>query len=327
VHYTTIHKQHVLIAPLDWGMGHTTRCVRIIKTLLAQHCTVTIACNGTQQLFYEKEFDTTNNLSYQDLQGYNVFYWNRFFTLAIALQIPKIAFKIVQEKRWLAHYLQHNTCHVVISDNRYGLYHSSVTSIIITHQLQIITPYFTRIINNTIARAINKFNTCWIPDNANKNEQLSGVLSTNVKVTIPTQYIGVLSRMVLPSLTKTPNSILVLLTGPVNAKKQLFTLIKNHYRNNTQTVTIVNVPNVSVTHNLKTHRNIMVLPTVNTAQLQQLIATHATIITYSGYTSIMDFYALQQPVQLIATHNQPEQEYLLQHVCKAFPKLFTPFIN
>lgn len=317
----------MLIAPLDWGMGHTTRCIPIIKALLAQQCTVTIACNANQQLFYKKEFEADNNLSYQALQGYSVFYWSRFFTLAITLQIPKIALKILQEKRWLAHYLQYNTCQVIISDNRYGLYHPSVTSIIITHQLQIITPYFKYIINNTIARAINNFNTCWIPDNANENQRLSGELSTNTKVTIPTQYIGILSRMVLPNLTKTSNSILVLLTGPVNAKKYLFKLIKNYYRNSTEVITIVNVPNASILYYLKKQGNIKVLPTVNTALLQQLIATHETIITYSGYTSIMDFYTLQQPVLLIATPNQPEQEYLLKHVCNTFPKLFTPFIN
>ncbi len=316
----SIAHKHVLIAPLDWGMGHTTRCVPIINTLLTQQCTVTIACNTAQKTYYTKELGNRQRLNYQALQGYNIFYWNKLFTLAIVLQLPKLLLKINYEHRWLTHYLRHNACQVILSDNRYGLHNSTVTNLLITHQLQVITPYGKRIINHLIARAINKFNYCWIPDNANENERLSGILSQNNTVTIPTQYIGVLSRMAL-KINKQPNTVLVLLTGPNAAKQSLLQLIISKYAHTTHTVTIVNAPKCS------TLANITMLTTATTEQLQGLINTHSTIITRSGYTSIMDFYALQQPVQLIATPHQPEQEYLLTYVCTKFPELFSPFIN
>lgn len=320
VKINSIHNKNVLIAPLDWGMGHTTRCVPIINALLTQHCTVTIAGNAAQQNYYSKELGSHQRLNYQTLQGYNIFYWNKLFTLAILLQLPKLLLKINYEHRWLSNYLRHNTCQIILSDNRYGLHNNSVTSILISHQLQLITPYCKRIINTLIARTINKFNYCWIPDNANDNEHLSGILSQNNKVTIPTQYIGALSRMTL-NPNKQPNTILVLLTGPDAAKQSLLQLIITKYANTAQTVTVVNA------HKCCTLTNITLLTTTTTEQLQALINTHSTIITRSGYTSIMDFYALQQPIQLIATPHQPEQEYLLTYVCTKFPELFSPFIN
>ena len=30
----------ILVAPLDWGLGHATRCIPIINELVRQDCTV-----------------------------------------------------------------------------------------------------------------------------------------------------------------------------------------------------------------------------------------------------------------------------------------------
>jgi len=36
-------KFRILVAPLDWGLGHVTRCVPIIKEFLANDCDVWLA--------------------------------------------------------------------------------------------------------------------------------------------------------------------------------------------------------------------------------------------------------------------------------------------
>ena len=37
----------ILVAPLDWGLGHATRCIPIINELVRQDCTVWIAAGGS----------------------------------------------------------------------------------------------------------------------------------------------------------------------------------------------------------------------------------------------------------------------------------------
>jgi UDP:flavonoid glycosyltransferase YjiC (YdhE family) len=50
--------KRVLIAPLDWGLGHTARCIPIIQELLQQGHQVIFA--GTQKQF---DFVTQHQIS------------------------------------------------------------------------------------------------------------------------------------------------------------------------------------------------------------------------------------------------------------------------
>ena len=47
--------KRILIAPLDWGLGHATRCIPIIKSLLEKN-TVAIASDGEALELLRKEF-------------------------------------------------------------------------------------------------------------------------------------------------------------------------------------------------------------------------------------------------------------------------------
>ena len=42
-------KFRILVAPLDWGLGHATRCIPIIKELLGNDCDVWLAGEGPQE--------------------------------------------------------------------------------------------------------------------------------------------------------------------------------------------------------------------------------------------------------------------------------------
>ena len=42
-------KPKILIAPLNWGLGHASRCIPIIKSLLANESEVIVACGDSQK--------------------------------------------------------------------------------------------------------------------------------------------------------------------------------------------------------------------------------------------------------------------------------------
>ena len=81
--------KRVLIAPLDWGLGHATRCIPIIRELLNHNVEVYIATSGKIKTLLKVEFPQANFL---DLKGYNIQYskTSKCFSINIFKQIPKI---------------------------------------------------------------------------------------------------------------------------------------------------------------------------------------------------------------------------------------------
>jgi hypothetical protein len=59
----------ILVAPLDWGLGHATRCIPIINTLIRENCSVFLAGEGKVKRLLEKEFP---ELPFLPLEGYNI---------------------------------------------------------------------------------------------------------------------------------------------------------------------------------------------------------------------------------------------------------------
>ena len=49
-------KPRILLAPLEWGLGHATRCIPIINELIKQNCEVLIAVEGATEHLLKKEF-------------------------------------------------------------------------------------------------------------------------------------------------------------------------------------------------------------------------------------------------------------------------------
>src|SRR5205085_1156719 len=154
-----------------------------------------------------------------ELPGYRINYSKKrwLFPLTIISQIPKIISAIKQEHQWLLRVAELYSVDLIISDNRYGLYHPKIHSVFITHQLHIKTPFgkgADRMLQKLNYRFINRFSECWIPDYPGKIN-LAGILSHPFhKPSIPVNYIGPLSRFQFRTGTKMKNRLLIILSGP-----------------------------------------------------------------------------------------------------------------
>jgi hypothetical protein len=216
--YINSTKKHLaLIAPLDWGLGHTTRCIPIIRELKKNNIKIIIACNSIQKSVLEPEFPEE---MYIHLDGYGLSYGKtRFLTIAkIILQIPKILISIKHENLQLKRIISQFNPDFVISDNRYGFFSPTVPSILITHQLTLITgagKTCDRLASWFIRNRINRFHECWVPDY--DTNRLAGNLSAlPALLATPVTYIGPLSRLdVLETTTPQSESyVLAILSGP-----------------------------------------------------------------------------------------------------------------
>ena len=150
----------ILVAPLDWGLGHATRCIPVIYELLKKDCEVWLAGEGAQEILLKQEFP---ELPFLPLKGYRVRYGGSRTSLfrSVFFQVPRILRTIRHENNWLKKVVDEHQFDVIVSDNRFGLYHSSVPCIFITHQLAIKSPFGKRsegFLQKIKNRFINRFN-------------------------------------------------------------------------------------------------------------------------------------------------------------------------
>ena len=305
-------KKSILVAPLDWGLGHATRCIPIIRELLNAGYEVLIAADGQTKILLLGEFPYITILS---LKGYQINYSKTKKSLFFKLlfQIPKVLAAIKYEHQWLKRTLKEHKIDLVLSDNRYGLYSNNIPSVFVTHQLRIQAPFFAGVLQRINYRYINRFSECWVPDE--KTEPgLAGRLSHPFKKPqVPLKYIGSLSRFAAQESTKDEEHLLILLSGPEPQRTILEKKLIKELEDYTAPVFFIRgLPGHD--EKIKATPNIKVLNHLPANQLEEAMRRSFMIIGRSGYSSVMDIMKLQKKSILIPTPGQTEQEYLAEHL-------------
>lgn len=300
-------QKKIIVAPLNWGLGHAARCVPIINLLLKNHYTPILASDGKALAFLQKEFPDVESI---ELPSYGITYAKNLKT-SILLQTPKIAKAIRKEQKVIQKYLSKNTDVVgVISDNRFGVRSNTIASVYLTHQITVFSGLTTVISSMIHQRIIKKFDECWIPDT--KDNQLSGLLSQTRNQKINRKHIGVLSRFKKESLPKV-NDVLVILSGIESQRKSLEEKILLEFKNYKGKAVLVQgkiekEQTVKIQNGIKTYNYLL------SSELEKEINQSELVICRSGYSSIMDLAVLHKKAFFIPTSNQPEQEYLATHL-------------
>ena len=300
----------VLVAPLDWGLGHATRCIPIIRQLLQRGCTVYIAAEGKIEHLLRTEFP---QLPFLPLQGYRVRYATTGWGLAATMlgQLPRLLKKIKEERTWLQQTVNRYGIDAVISDNRYGLHHPGVFSVLITHQLQVQTPWGkvgNALVQRLLYPYINRFDACWVPDYA-AAPGLGGALSHPAKLPrTPVTYTGPLSRFDAAT-EPLQHYILVLLSGPEPQRTLLEQKLLAQAKAFGQPVLFVRgLPGTVGLPQVPYHINIVNHLSANA--MQQALEGAQFVIARTGYTTVMELMALRKRGILIPTPGQTEQQYL-----------------
>ena len=297
--------QHVLIAPLNWGLGHATRCIPIIKSLLRNDFEVTIATDGRALKLLQQEFP---NLKVITLPSYDIRYGSNNMILNIAFQIPKILNAIWKEKKMIKRIVEKVKPDIIISDNRYGCISKKTKNVFLTHQVNIIIPIniLEKPVNFINQKLINKFDECWIPDFEGE-KSLAGKLSTSDKIKKPI-YLGILSRMQkIPSSKK--YDIIAIISGPEPQRTRFENQILKELKRSEKRSLVVSGKPEQMDQNQIT-KNLEVVSFLNSNELNKAIAGSEIVVCRSGYSSIMDLIKLKKQAILVPTPGQTEQEYL-----------------
>jgi UDP-N-acetylglucosamine transferase subunit ALG13 len=307
----------ILVAPLDWGLGHACRCIPIIRHLSAIGCTVILAANSPQKSVLQTEFP---DLLILELGGYNITYakTKRWFSFRIFSQLPKILSAINKEHEWLKTIVSKHRIDAVISDNRYGLWHSQIPVAFITHQLNIEAPFSwsKAIIRKFNYKFINRFSCCWVPD-VEGIPNIAGKLSHPKQLPrTPVKYMGGISRFEKQT-AKEEYDALIVISGP-EPQRTLFEekILKDLENFRGKILLVRGLPG-----------NASIIPSTNNAEIVNHLTSNELaiafckakyIISRSGYTTVMDILKLNKKSILIPTPGQTEQEYLGAHLQKQY---------
>lgn len=303
----------ILVAPLEWGLGHATRCIPIIHKLLQLQCHVLLAAEGATAQLLREEFP---DLTFLPLSGYRIKYSRSKKGLAFKLisQLPKVILTIYQEHRWLTKVVAKYDINAVISDNRFGLYHTSIPSVYITHQLLIKTnnPVTQRIGQWIHYRFINKYDRCWVPDS--KENGLAGILSHPNKLPAHVQYIGPVSRFKKITTTNYIYDLLFVISGP-EPQRTIFEniILKSVADYNGKVLFIRGLPGDSSLPACS-NPNVKILNHMKASDLNIAFQQSGLIISRAGYTTVMDLVKLGKRAVLVPTPGQTEQEYLSDYL-------------
>ncbi len=302
----SITKNKIIVAPLNWGLGHATRCVPIINALLENNFEPIIASDGSSLEFLKKEFP---NLEFLELPSYNISY-NKNLKFKLLLQIPRILATVKKEQQIINNFINVNKSVVgVISDNRFGVRSNKVSSVYITHQVNVLSGFTTFLTSKVHQQIISKFDECWVPDD--KNSELSGRLS-KTKISNH-KFIGALSRFSKTTIKNYKIDILIVLSGVEPNRTLLEQKLISEFKNDARNIVFV-LGKVEKDQKKWTSNNCVFYNFLLSKDLEQKINEAELIICRSGYSSILDLYTLEKKVFFIPTKNQPEQEYLAKHL-------------
>ena len=344
-----IKSSRVLVAPLNWGLGHATRCVPIIRGLIEQGHEVVIAADGYPLRFLRREFP---HLEWVEFEGLKVRYADGQSQVGAMLrQLPSFVRGIWREHKELKRIVEAHDIDVVVSDNRFGLWCKGIHSVYMTHQLMVKMPRGLQWMEWGVWRLhrwfIKHYDECWVPDVEGEGN-LSGDLSHKYPLLKNTRFIGPLSRFSTTPIRwedvrveaealdlRQRYDVVAVISGPEPHRTNLEREITD-YRlqitdnsqqstvNGQQTLTpfgqgsktdgfslliIQGLPADDL--RLAEHKDgVDYIPHLPTGLLQWYMQEAKEIVCRSGYSSIMDLYTIGRKAHLIPTPGQTEQEYL-----------------
>ena len=304
----------ILVAPLDWGLGHASRCAPLIDRWLAAGHEVVLASNGRSADWLKARYPHLELLT--DIPDYAVTYPSRGpITLHLVKQMVRLRKVVRAEHRWLQRIVAEKNIHQVCSDNRYGLYHAQVPCTLITHQLYLRVPKpFRWIVGKWLNSYLKRFRALWVPD-YERGSNLSGLLSHGGIWSKKALFIGPLSRFQSDVITnESPYDVVAVVSGPEPTR----TRFENQLRNilgqlECPSLLVLGKPEEPVQEQKGLLHIVNHLPD---SELAAALKSARLVVCRSGYSTLMDLHSLDVKALLVPTPGQSEQEYLAGYHAK-----------
>jgi uncharacterized protein (TIGR00661 family) len=302
--------KNILVAPLNWGLGHATRCIPIIRELEKNGFTPVLASDGVALQLLQNEFPHLKSL---ELPSYEIEYAKNGgdFKWKLIKNSPKMIEAIFAEKKIVKKWISEFDLQGIISDNRLGVYSKKIPSVLMTHQLNVLSGKTTWISSKLHQYFIKKFTECWIPDKK-ENQNLTGKLGHLKNSSLNLKYLGPLSRLEKIDLP-IKYDLMVILSGPEPQRTFLEQkLIKEIQSFDGKILFIKGI--IESEQKTDQDENVSYYNFMTSSEIETAFNESKIVLCRSGYTTVMDLAKLQKKAFLIPTPGQFEQEYLARRL-------------
>jgi len=307
-----MNKPRILICPLNWGLGHASRCIPIIRSLLESGAEPILAADEGPLELLRAEFP---QLEWLHFPGVLVRYPEPGESMVWSMlsQTPGLLSGIKAETAFIKKLVKDFNIQAIISDNRFGAYAKQVPSVYISHQIFIKTG---NVLGDKMAflqhhKYMKRYSRVWIPDTAEK-PGLAGELSHGTKLPENARYIGPLSRMKAIPNSELRYDACLILSGPEPQRSVLESIFLEQITAfQDKKFLLVRGKNEDLA---SPRANLDCVGLANQNEMEKALAESRSIICRSGYSSLMDLDALNRGACLIPTPGQTEQEYLAERM-------------
>ncbi|MEO5584597.1 MAG: glycosyltransferase [Flavobacteriales bacterium] len=300
------HGARILVAPLDWGLGHAARCVPIIRALQEQGAVPVIGADKGPLALLREEFPL---LEHVRIPGMEVRYAKgRSQAWAMAKQFPAMLRQVREEQHMFERLRRELALDAVISDQRFGIRGAGLPSVLITHQLFPFAPFAQGVARRINRRHIDRFDLCWVPDRADA-PGLSGALSHGEALPPQARFIGPLNRFAYEETTHAEihYRVVAVISGPETQRTLLEDAVRAQLKKIEGSHLIISgKPGTGDVQQGK----IRTVGHLKAEELSAAMRNAELVISRTGYTTLMDLAAIGRGALLVPTPGQLEQEYL-----------------
>lgn len=304
----TLRDKNILYASLNWGFGHVSRSIGIIRQLIDQGNTVILCGDSVQIGIYKQYFPS---LTYELIPSYPFLFNDKGeWTRDLLRSLPGLLSHLRREKIQTEELVIKHLIDQVISDHRYGFISGNVSSTIVLHQLNLpISPfaYPAQLVHRYL---VNRFSSIAVLDHA--DNRLAGKLSKRWK-TGKIKYIGIYSRFTKLSTVERQSyshytyEYAYIISGPGSYSQQFLEEIIAFHKGQNYPKAILLCSHTLIQSDVK---NIDILGVDQWKFMDEAVLSSRKIVTRSGYSTLMDLEILGKEAVLVPTLGQAEQNYL-----------------
>jgi hypothetical protein len=307
----------ILFAVQDWGLGHATRDLILIRALLDDGHEVIVLSHGAalellrselgERCRYETLRDIPKPLSRRGL----------WFQARMALSMPQILLTFRRERAFTQALWERERFDRVVSDSRFGVCLPQVPSFHLTHSLRQIIPGRLRSIETIVEfgqrRLLSDCRKVLVADEE-AGGGLAGELCHGVRLDWGANrvaYLGILSSLSRREVERDIDYF-VSISGP-EPQRSIFERIALAQVAELPGRVVVALGRAGAPDTELDGGRIQVHGYLNRARQEEVMNRARLVVSRSGYTTLMELAELGQRALLVPTPGQTEQEYLARY--------------
>lgn len=305
-----------LFAVHDWGLGHATRDLLLIRALIEDGHSVTVLSTGRALTLLRQELGSAcGYIEYPDIPkplGRTA----AEFYIRMTLSMPQVLWRFRQERAFTRRLCHEHGFERVISDSRMGVVSSEVPSYYIFHSLRQIMPTplrrLSRQVEHNQQKMMSDARLILVPDQ--EGNGIAGDLCHNMDCDWAgrIEYLGILSG-VRALEVNTDLDVFVSVSGAEPQRSYFEQKILEQVPQLADRRIEITLGRPDLPYRCWQHAGATVHTYLDRAGQQERLNRARLVVTRSGYTTLMELAELGKRALLVPTVGQSEQEYLADY--------------